>query len=124
MDMRSTLTNLFPAGRVVDCCAPNGDLLEVRELPQGTVPQNCEVLAGGTARLYWGRDRQAFYLVKTEDFLVLLRICPAGPDIADGDFVICRGYSPLGDKLVLDFQATVRKSIEILCSSQVSRWSS
>ena len=123
MDMRSTLNTLFPAGLVIDCGAPKGDLLEVHGLPKGTVPQNCEVLAGGLARLYWGRERQEIYLVKTEDFLVLLRICPAGPDNADGDFVVSRGYSPLGDKLIQDFQTTALKSIEALCDAQVSRWS-
>ncbi len=124
MDMRSTLTTLFPAGLVIDRGAAKGDLLEVHGLPKGTVPQNCEVLASGLARLYWGRERQQIYLVKTEDFLVLLRIGPAGPDNADGEFVVSRGYSPLGDKRILDFQTTALKSIEVLCDAQISRWPS
>ncbi len=122
MDMRSTLTTLFPAGLVVDCGAPKGDLLEVHGLPMGTVPQNCEVLAGGHARFYWGRERQDIYLVKTEDYLVLLRICPAGPGSGDGAFVVSRGYSPVQDVLTLNFQTTALKSIEILCGTQGSRW--
>ncbi len=123
MDMRSTLTTLFPAGLVIDCGAPKGDLLEVHGLPKGTVPQNCEILAGGHARFYWGRERQEIYLVKTEDFLVLLRICPAGPGNGDGDFVVSRGYSPVDDVLTLDFQTTALKSIDVLCGARVDRWS-
>lgn len=123
MDMRSTLTTLFPEGLVIDCGAPKGDLLEVHGLPMGTVPQNCEVLAGGHALFYWGRERQDIYLVKTADYLVLLRICPAGPGNGDGAFVVSRGYSPVDDVMTLNFQATALKSIEVLCSARVDHWS-
>lgn len=123
MDIRSTLTNMFPAGRVIDCGVPDGDLLEVHGLPTGTVPKNCEVLAGGDARFYWGRERQEIYLVKTEDYLVFLRICPAGPGKGDGAFVVSRGYSPVDDELTLNFQTTALKSIKVLCGARVDRWS-
>jgi len=122
MDMRSTLTALFPAGLLIDRGAPKGDLLEVHGLPKGAVPQNCEVLAGGRARTYWGRERQEIYLVKTEDFLVLLRICPAGPGTAEGDFAVSRGYSPVDHELTQNFQATALKSIDVLCGAHLSRW--
>ncbi len=121
MDIHRTLTSLFPMGFVIDCGDPHGESLEVHGLPRGIVPQNCEVLAGGHARFCWGRERQEIYLVKTEDFLVFLRICPAGPGNGDGAFVVSRGYSPVDDELTLDFQTAMLKSIKVLCSAPIGR---
>ena len=112
------LTILFPPGVVIDCGPNQSGFLEVRGLPKGTIPQNCEVLACGRSKFYWGQARQEIYLVKTLDFLVLLRIAPAGPENRDGAFVVSRAYAPAdnGDASQ-DFQATARRTIEQLCGA-------
>lgn len=120
MNIHSTLTCLFPAGVVVDCGLPHGDSLEVHGLPKGTVPQNCEVLASGRSKFIWGCEHQEIYLVKTEDYFVVLRIGPAGPKQSDGEFVVSRAYAPVNDELALNFQINARKRMEVLCGAPLS----
>ena len=123
MNIHGTLSCLFPSGNVIDCGSRYGDYLEVYGLPKGSVPQNCEVLASGRPKLFSGHEHQEIYLVKTEDFLLLLRICPAGPNAGDGEFVVSRGYAHVDDELAPEFQKTARKSIEVLCGAPIGRWS-
>ena len=117
MNIQRTLTILFPAGVVTGCGPSQSGSLEVHGLPKGTVPQNCEVLACGHSKFYWGQARQEIYLVRTMDFLVLLRIAPAGPDSHDGEFVVSRAYAPAQGDASVRFQATARRTIEQLCDS-------
>lgn len=120
MNIHRTLTMLFPAGVVTDCGPAQSGSLEVHGLPRGTVPQNCEVLACGRSKFYWGRASQEIYLVRTTDFLVLLRIAPAGPENCDGEYVVSRAYAPADGDASERFQVTARKTIEQLCGSAAS----
>lgn len=122
MNIHSTLNYLFPAGIVTDCGSYLGGSLEVHGLPKGTIPRNCEVLASGRSKFFWGRERQDMYLVKTQDFLIFLRIGPAGPDNGDGEFVVSRGHAPLDDEASLEFQTIARRSIERLCAVPAGPW--
>src|SRR5450756_2347534 len=81
MNIEDTLAQIFPSGVVNGCRPDKGGSFKVLKLPQGTVPQNCEVLASCRAKLTRGRARRECYLVKTEDFVIFFRVCPylAGP---------------------------------------------
>jgi len=120
MNIQRTLTILFPAGVLTDCGPSQCGSLEVHGLPKGTVPQNCEILACGRSKFYWGRASQEIYLVRTRDFLVLLRIAPAGPENCDGEFVVSRAFTPANGDASERFLATARKTIEQLCGSTAS----
>jgi len=122
MNIQNTLTVLFPAGFVIDCGPNQSGSVEVHGLPKGTVPQNCEVLVCGRSKFYWGHAHQEIYLVKTLDFLVLLRIEAAGPDSWDGEFFVSRAYAPASGDASVDFQTTARKTIRQLCGESVGPW--
>ncbi len=122
MNILNAMRCMFPTGTVIDCGMHEGDALEVHGLAQGMVPQNCEILAHGHARFSWPRARRDIYLVKAFDFLILLRIDAAGPDSADGDFVVSRGYAALEGAQSEQFQATACKRIADLCGSPAGHW--
>jgi hypothetical protein len=116
MDIAVAMATMFPAGRVIECGARPGAAVEVHGLPLNTVPVNCEVVDYGPSKFSRGRARRDLYLVRTDRFLVLLRICAAGPDAGDGAFVVSHDYAPLQDGQAQTFQEIARKSIERLCT--------
>src|SRR5450756_380207 len=98
MDIQDTLAQIFPSGVVSGCRPDKGGSFEVLKLPQGAVPQNCEVLASCGAQRARGRERHESYLVKTEDFVIFLGF----------------GYAPVGAAQSRALQALARKSIDAL----------
>ena len=120
MNIHNTMTALFPEGVVVDCGSFEAGSVEVHGLPGDAVPRNCEVLASGSTRFSHDGERQQIYLVKTDDFLVLLRIGRAGPDTADGAFVVSRGHVPVGLAQSDAFATTARNSIQALCRAPLA----
>jgi hypothetical protein len=114
MNIQDTLAHIFPSGVVSGCRPDKGGSFEVLKLPQGAVPQNCEVLASCRATFARGRARRESYLVKTEDFVIFFRVCPAWPAGDSSDLVLGVGYAPVGAAQSLALQALARKSMETL----------
>jgi hypothetical protein len=83
---------------------------------------NCEVVDFGPSKFSRGRARRDIYLVRTDAFVVLLRISAAGPDAEDGAFVISHDYAPLSDGQAQAFLAIARKCIESVCTVRDHRW--
>ena len=104
MNIQDTLAQIFPSGVVSGCRPDKGGSFEVLKLPQGTVPQNCEVLASCRAKLARGRARRECYLVKTEDFVIFFRVCPTWPARDPND-------------LVLGFRIRTRRRRPVSCAS-------
>ena len=116
MNIAGAMATMFPAGHVIECGSAQGAAVEVYGLPFNTVPVNCEVVDYGPFKFSRGRLRRDIYLVRTDVFLVLLRICAAGPDAQDGEFVISGDYTPLASEQSQAFQLFARKCIESLCT--------
>jgi len=114
MNIQDTLAQIFPSGVVSGCRPDKGGSFEVLQLPQGTVPQNCEVLASCRAKFARGRARRESYLVKTEDFVIFFRVCPTWPARDRNDLVLGFGYAPVGNAQSHALQALARKSIDAL----------
>jgi hypothetical protein len=112
MNIHQTLAHIFPAGVVGGCSPDEGGLFEVHGLPSGTVPENCQVLAGGHAPHARHEHRES-YLVKTEDFVLFFDVCGALPGSGDGEFVQSGGYAGVADGQSHDLLAYARKSIEL-----------
>ena len=114
MNIEDALAQIFPS-RVVSGCRPDkGVSFEVLRLPQGTVPQNCEVLASCRAKLARGHACRESYLVKTEDFVIFFRVCPTWPARDPNDLVLGFGYTPVGAAASRALQALARKNIDAL----------
>lgn len=110
------MANMFPAGLVIECGNAQCAAVEVHGLPVNTVPVHCEVVDYGPSKFSRGRLRRDIYLVRTDTFLVLLRICAAGPDARDGEFVISCDYTSLADGQSQAFLALAHKCIASLCT--------
>jgi hypothetical protein len=65
-------------------------------------------------KLARGRARRESYLVKTEDFVIFFRVCPAWPAGDASDLVLGVGYAPIGAIQSQALQTLARKSIEAL----------
>lgn len=113
MNIDQTLAHIFPAGVVVGCNPRDGGLFEVRGLPKGTVPENCEVLAGGHTPQTHGCEHRETYLVRTEDFVLFFDVCAAPPGCGYDAFVESGGYASVADPQSHDLLAYARKSIEL-----------
>ena len=112
MNIEDALAQIFPS-RVVSGCRPDkGVSFEVLRLPQGAVPQNCEVLASCGAQRARGRERRESYLVKTEDFVIFFRVGPTWPARDPNDLVLGFGYAPVGAAQSQALKALARKSID------------
>ena len=122
MDIGSAMATMFPSGHVIARGPRNAVAVEVHGLPLDTVPVNCEVVDYGPSKFSRGRARRDIYLVRTDAFVILLRICAAGPVAEDGAFVISHDYTPLSDGQAQAFQAIARKCIESLCTVRDHRW--
>ena len=122
MDIGSAMATMFPSGHVIARGPRNAVAVEVHGLPLDTVPVNCEVVDYGPSKFSRGRARRDIYLVRTDAFVILLRICAAGPEAEDGAFVISHDYTPLSDGQAQAFQAIARKCIESLCTVRDRRW--
>lgn len=112
MNIQDTLAQIFPSGVVSGCRPDKGGSFEVLKLPQGAVPQNCEVLACGQSKRARGRERRESYLVKTEDFVIFFRVGPTWPARDPNDLVLGFGYAPVGAAQSSALQALARKSID------------
>ena len=55
----------------------SGGFVEVHGLPCDTVPRHCSVLASGQFQYVAAEHCQESYLVKAEDFVLFVRICPS-----------------------------------------------
>lgn len=124
MNIAATMATMFPGGHVIECGTRLGAALEIHGLPVHSVPVNCEVVAHGPSKFSLGHARRDIYLVRTEAFLILLRICAAGPDSADGEFAISRDYAALSDAESRVFQSVAQRRIETLCTVPDHQWPS
>ena len=122
MDITRTMAAMFPSGHVIACGPRHAVAVEVHGLPLDAVPVNCEVVDYGPSKFSRGRARRDLYLVRTDAFVVLLRICAAGPEAEDGAFVVSHDYAPLSDGQAQAFLAIARKCIESLCTVRDHRW--
>ena len=112
MNIQQTLTRIFPSGVVGGCSPDGGGVFEVHGLSKGTVPANCEVLAGGHVPQMRRHEHRESYLVKTEDFILFFDVCAALPGSGYDEFVESRGYADAADTQSHDLLAYARKSIE------------
>lgn len=80
MNLQDTVARIFPNGVVLDASPCTGCSFEVRGLPKNAFPQNCAVLAKGVFQYSLDQACRESYLVKTEDFVLIVRICPDSPD--------------------------------------------
>lgn len=116
MDIGDTLARIFPTG-VVSGGGPDHDgFFEVRGLPQGTVPENCEVLASGQTTLTVAFQRRGSFLVKTDDFVIFFHICIAHPDSGYAEFVVGRTCAHADDARSQELQAYALMSIKAVCT--------
>ena len=100
MNIRSTLERIFPTGVVSDGSPDRGGFFEVLGLPQGTVPENCEVLASGQSSTTVALERRGSFLVKTDHFVLFFHLCIAHPDSGYAEFVMGRMCSDAdGDRI-------------------------
>jgi hypothetical protein len=72
-----------------------GCCFEVHGLPNNTVPQNCAVLASGQFQYFMDQACRESYLVETEDFVLIVRICPVSPDSRYAEVGLRFGPAPL-----------------------------
>jgi len=121
MNIQSTFAAPFPTGVVIDCRTNPRGSLEVNGLPNGTVPQDFEVLARARPKFYWGRAHQEICLARIEYLLVLLHVEPAGPDHLDGEFVVSHAYAPASNEASLKFETTAPSRKR--CHVSVGEWS-
>jgi hypothetical protein len=77
MNLQDTVARMFPAGVVTAGDPESGGFVEVHGLPCDTVPRHCSVLASGQFQYVAAEHCQESYLVKAEDFVLFVRICPS-----------------------------------------------
>ena len=116
MDIGSTLARIFPTGVISDGGPDQGGFFEVRGLPQGTVPEHCEVLASGKTRRPVALQRRESFLAKTDDFVLFFHICIAHPDSGYAEFVLGRTCALADNALSQGLQAYALMSIQAVCA--------
>ncbi len=97
MNLQDTLVRIFPNGVIRSGDPESGGFLEVHGLPRHTVPRNCQLLASGEFQFAANQEIRESYLVKTDDFVIFCRMCPAPPDSGYAEFA--QTSSPLPDSL-------------------------
>ena len=104
MDIRNTLERIFPTGVVSDGSPDRGGFFEVLGLPQGTVPENCEVLASDQSSTTVALERRGSFLVKTDHFVLFFHLCIAHPDSGYAEFVMGRMCPHVDDERVQELK--------------------
>jgi hypothetical protein len=87
---------------------------EVNGLSTGTVPQNCTILQSGKQETY-NHGRREFYLVKTEEVLVYLRVCTAWIGSGYDEFAVVCSWEPVDSNDAAEMEHWARESMDILC---------
>jgi hypothetical protein len=86
-----TISSLFPYSNVSVVLRNRSADVEVNGLPQGSIPQNCEVLLSGSET--HGRMLRQHFLVKVGDRVVYLTICT--PEYGDSLFALIQGHAQI-----------------------------
>ncbi len=76
MNLQDTVAQMFPTGVVTQGQPEDGRFFEVHGLAANASPQNCAVLASGQFEFSSAQGCQDSYLVKADDFVLFVRICP------------------------------------------------
>jgi hypothetical protein len=95
VNIHETLSCIFPSGVIGPGVPEHGGFFEVLGLPKGVVPQNCERVASGRSRPRVGQEVRESYLVRTADYLLFFRACPAHTNRGHNAFVMSCGFAPL-----------------------------
>ena len=111
MNIGKTLARIFPSGVVSDGGPGQDGFFEIRGLPQGTVPEHCEVLASGQTRRALALQRRESFLAKTDDFVLFFHICIAHPDSGYAEFVMGHTCALADNARAQGLQAYARTNI-------------
>src|SRR5450830_44490 len=111
MDIGNTLARIFPTGAVSYGNPDQGGFFKVLSLPQGTIPENCKVLACGQNTRTVALQRRESFLVKTDDFVLFFHICIAQPDSGYAEFVMGRSCPHADHDSSRELQAYAHKTI-------------
>ncbi len=114
MNIRETLTHVFPSECFQAGVPEHGGFFEVKGLCRGIAPRNCESLASGTAKARIGEAQRESYLVRTPDFLLFFRTCPERTGSQPAGFLVSCGCAPLRSAAAKDLEAYARRSIAAL----------
>lgn len=79
MNLYEAVSRIFPDGIVQDDGRQGSDYFEVRELPRNTMPKNCEIVVSGLFQFDVAHECRHSYLVRTENYMLLVRVLPASP---------------------------------------------
>jgi|ERR1035437_285563 hypothetical protein len=116
MDIYNTLARIFPTGVVSHGNPDQGGFFKVLSLPQGTIPENCTMLACGQTTRTVALQHRGSFLVKTDDFVLFFHICTAQPDSGYAEFVMGRTCAHADDTGSRELQAYALKSIRAACA--------
>ena len=116
MNIGNTLARIFPTGVVSYGSPDQGGFFEVYGLPQGTVPEFCEMLASGQNTHAVALQRRESFLAKTDDFILFFHICIAQPDSGYAEFVMGRTCAHADDTRSRELQAYALMSIRAACA--------
>src|SRR5450830_1243764 len=116
MDIGSTLARIFPTGVVSYGNPDQGGFFEVCGLPQGTVPEFCEMLASGQNTHAVALQRRESFLAKTDDFILFFHICIAQPDSGYAEFVMGRTCPHADNACSRELQAYAHQTIRAACA--------
>ena len=109
-DPEVIVRKLFPQGITGFCGARS---IEVNGLNAGTVPANCEILIQGQHKR--SNDHREYFLVRTLEALVYLRVCTAMPDSGYAEFAVIHEIAQIGSAEAKTLEERARESITVLC---------
>jgi hypothetical protein len=116
MDIGNTLASIFPTGVVSYGSPDQGGFFKVLSLPQGTIPENCKVLACSQTTRTVALQRRGSFLVRTNDFILFFHICIALPYSGYAEFVMGRRCAHADDTHSRELQAYALASIRAACA--------
>ena len=79
MNLYEAVSRIFPDGIVQDNGRRGSDYFEVHELPRNAKPKNCEIVVSGLFQFDVAHECRNSYLVKTEKYVLLVRVLPDSP---------------------------------------------
>jgi hypothetical protein len=109
--INKTISVLFPYDKISVIPRNRSQDLEVNGLPQGVVPQNCEVMLKGEET--HGSMLRTHYLVKADNRIVYLVICT--PDYGNKLFALIRCHAQIESEDVADVRMHAIASIAKVC---------
>lgn len=111
--IKDMISRLFPSNAISIVSRSRSDDVEVNGLPQGFIPQNCEILLKGEE--IHGRMLRTHYLVKSENRVVYLTMCQ--PEYGDSTFALIRGTAQAESEDGADVCRRAISTISRVCQS-------